>query len=147
MQPREFLVFGKKLFADCSQETWTGPSSNVSLAQFGCITSTRDPRILRFGLKLLFQLAAFMCNTAPHFLRKRNELSSTRLQLPIEDIPELDLEWGACVHLKSQDAFGCEVLRVLVDGDGHQLPVDELQEHWPTRDDVVRDVTPRPRSS
>jgi hypothetical protein len=30
------------------------PTSNVSSAQFGRITSALDPRILQFGLKLLF---------------------------------------------------------------------------------------------
>ena len=40
------------------------PSSNVSSAQFGRITAAPDPRILQFGLKLLFQRAAFRCNTA-----------------------------------------------------------------------------------
>jgi len=42
----------------------SGPSSNVSSAQFGRITSALDPRILQFGLKLLFQRTAFRCNTA-----------------------------------------------------------------------------------
>jgi hypothetical protein len=30
------------------------PNSNVASAQFGRITSALDPRILQFGLKMLF---------------------------------------------------------------------------------------------
>jgi hypothetical protein len=48
------LQFRAELFNIFNNVNFNAPNSNVSSAQFGRITSALDPRILQFGLKLLF---------------------------------------------------------------------------------------------
>ncbi len=48
------LQFRAEFFNIFNNVNFNAPSSNVSSAQFGRITSALDPRILQFGLKLLF---------------------------------------------------------------------------------------------
>ena len=47
------------------------------------------------------------------------------------------LKGGPVCICRPMTPFGVEALRVLVDGDGHQLIVDELHQHRPARDDVI----------
>ena len=48
------LQFRAEFFNIFNNVNFNGPNSNVSSAQFGRITTALDPRILQFGLKLLF---------------------------------------------------------------------------------------------
>jgi hypothetical protein len=48
------LQFRAEFFNIFNNVNFNAPNSNVSSAQFGRITSALDPRILQFGLKLLF---------------------------------------------------------------------------------------------
>lgn len=48
------LQFRAEFFNIFNNVNFYGPSTNASSGQFGRITSARDPRILQFGLKILF---------------------------------------------------------------------------------------------
>ncbi|PYR87881.1 MAG: hypothetical protein DMF84_30350 [Acidobacteria bacterium] len=48
------VQFRAEFFNIFNNVNLNAPNSNVSSAQFGRITSALDPRILQFGLKLLF---------------------------------------------------------------------------------------------
>jgi hypothetical protein len=48
------LQFRAEFFNIFNNVNFNAPTSNVSSAQFGRITSALDPRILQFGVKLLF---------------------------------------------------------------------------------------------
>src|SRR5262245_23497755 len=60
-----------------------------------------------------------------------------RLQLPVQDVPELDLERRSDMHLKAEDSLGRGLFGIFVDRDRHQLAVDELQQDRAARDDVI----------
>jgi hypothetical protein len=48
------VQFRAEFFNLFNNVNFNAPNSNVSSAQFGRITSALDPRIIQFGLKLLF---------------------------------------------------------------------------------------------
>jgi hypothetical protein len=48
------VQFRAEFFNIFNNVNFNAPNSNVSSAQFGRITSALDPRILQFGLKMLF---------------------------------------------------------------------------------------------
>jgi hypothetical protein len=48
------LQFRAEFFNIFNNVNFNAPNSNVSSAQFGRITTALDPRILQFGLKLVF---------------------------------------------------------------------------------------------
>ena len=48
------LQFRAEFFNIFNNVNFNNPNTNASSSQFGRITSARDPRILQFGLKLLF---------------------------------------------------------------------------------------------
>ena len=48
------LQFRAEFFNIFNNVNFNAPNSNVSSAQFGRITSALDPRIVQFGVKLLF---------------------------------------------------------------------------------------------
>ncbi len=51
---RVSVQFRTEMFNVFNNVNFNGPNSNQSAAQFGRITSSLDPRILQFGIKLLF---------------------------------------------------------------------------------------------
>ena len=48
------VQFRAEFFNIFNNVNFNAPNSNVSSAQFGRITSALDPRIVQFGVKLLF---------------------------------------------------------------------------------------------
>ena len=48
------MQFRAEFFNIFNNVNFNAPNSNVASAQFGRITSALDPRILQFGLKMLF---------------------------------------------------------------------------------------------